>query len=132
MNLIFNEGMRSGKNQEVFIQLTTTKLPLEQVDQATYGYEMSGPSPLVNPTEVVTSKTVEAIGDKQVLILVSANDDQSYTRYFLIHRDEKQKGDESTLYMFRIFTPKSEVNTAEHGELLGAIREMITSMQFVR
>jgi hypothetical protein len=132
MNLIFNEGTKSGKNQEVFIQLTTTESPLEQADQATYGFEMSGPNPLVDPMEVVISKAVESIGDKQVLILVSAKDDQSFTRYFVIHRDETQKGDVSTLYMFRIITPKPEVNTAEHGELLDVIKEMITSMQFVR
>ena len=123
MNLLFNEGIRSGKNQQVFLQLTLTNLPLENADQATYSFEGYGPEPLVDSDELVQEKSIETIGDKQVLKLITSKEDEGLVRYFLRYK--------STLYMFEIVTPVSDFNNDDHKQLLQLVEEMIVSMHIL-
>jgi hypothetical protein len=124
MNLRFDAQTYSGKDQEVFIQLTRTDLPLEQADQAMYGFELAGPYPLVGVDERQINRTTQTIGDKLVLALITSQNDLSIKRYFTLHR--------GTLYMFEIETPSRNFGDRENAELLARVEEMIASLQFVR
>ncbi|HLC04338.1 MAG TPA: hypothetical protein VJK02_14985 [Anaerolineales bacterium] len=132
MNLLFNEGVEAGTSQEVFLQLAVTYLTLEQADQATYGFESSGPEPLLGPSETVTRRTIGTIGDKQVLVVRSSVEGFSLRRWFLLYRPQDAEEDYSTLYMFQVRTPTAISTTVEYAELLGILERMISSMQFAR
>lgn len=119
-----NLGFDKANGQSLFIQLTTTELPLEKADEAAYVYEMSDPDPLVEPGESQISKVIQTIGDRQVLVLLSSKGDISIRRYFLLHS--------GTLYMFEIKTPTVDLATDETRELVEDVEEMITSIEFVR
>ena len=123
MNLLFNEGVLSGKNQQVFLQLTLTDLPLEKADQATYSFERLDPDPLVDPDELVKEKSIDTIGHKQALKLISIKENQALVRYFLRYK--------TTLYMFEIVTPLSDVNNDDYNKLLQSVEEMVGSMNFL-
>ncbi len=118
MNLLFE----TDTGQKVFLQLTITNLPLERADEATYGFERSGPEPLVDPDEIRVSKTLQRIGDKDVLVLVTRKQEKAIKRYFLIHRD--------TLYMFEVEVPWGRLD--DNRQLFAQIEAMISSMRFVR
>ena len=120
MNLIFE----TDKGHEIFVQLTTTNLPLEQADEATYSFERSGPDPLVNPDESQVSKKIQNVGDKKVLVLITTNSDQTIKRYFMIHN--------GTLYMFEVKMSEKNFDAEESMVLFLQIEEIISSMQFVR
>lgn len=120
MNLLFD----TERGQRVFVQLTTTELPLERADEATYGFEMAGPEPLVAPDESQISKAIQNIGDKRVLVLLTSKGDISIRRYFLLHN--------GTLYMFEIKVPKVDLDTDEIVELVADVEEMVASVQFAR
>jgi hypothetical protein len=124
MNLLFDASINSKKNQRVFVQLTETDLPLKQADKATYGFEMSGPDPLVGADENQISRALQVIGDKQVLVLITSKSDLSIKRYFTLHN--------GTLYMFEIETPAADIGTSEYTELAAQVEEMISSLQFMR
>ncbi len=123
MNLHFDAKTSSGKNPRVFVQLAATDLPLKQADKATYGFEMSGPGPLVGADENQISRALQVIGDKQVLVLATSKGDLSIKRYFTLHG--------GTLYMFEIETPAADIDTSEHAKLATQVEEMISSLQFM-
>src|SRR5690606_34117436 len=101
-NLLFE----TEKGQSVFLQLATADLPLEQSDEATSSYELSGPIPLVAPEERRISREFQTIGDKEALVLITELDDFSIKRYFLIH--------DNTLYMFEMKTPRLNSDEEEN------------------
>ena len=120
MNLYFNKGVYTGNAQELFIGITRTKLPLEQADKSTYSFEQSAASLLVDPTEQVVSKTIENVGDKQVLHLVTEQDSHPIHRYFLLH----QESEDATVYMFK--------TSSDNEVFLSDIKQMISSMKFAK
>lgn len=119
-NLLFT----TDKGQEVFVILATTNLPLEQSDEATSSYELSGPIPLVAPEERRISREIRTIGDKETLVLITELDDFSIKRYFLIH--------DNTLYMFEMKTPRLNSDEEENAALFLQVEEIISSIQFLR
>jgi hypothetical protein len=120
MNLIFD----TENGRSVFVQLTNTELPLENADEATYGYEMSGPDPLVDPGESQISKEIHTIGGKQALLMLSSKSDITIRRYFLLH--------DGTLVMFEIKTPTVDLVASETVGLIEDVEDMIRSLAFVR
>jgi len=119
-NLLFE----TEKGQSVFLQLATADLPLEQSDEATSSYELSGPIPLVAPEERRISREFQTIGDKEALVLITELDDFSIKRYFLIH--------DNTLYMFEMKTPRLNSDEEENAALFLQVEEIISSIQFLR
>lgn len=119
-------GLRfeTDQGQKVFVGLMRAKISLEQADEATYSFESSGPIPLVAPEEQRISKEIQTVGDKESLVLVTADGDLFIKRYFVIH--------DNTLYTFRIDIPKLQYDNEETKILLLQVEEIISSMQFVR
>jgi SanA protein len=130
MNLLFNEGMNSGAQRELFIQVTTGDLPLERADEATYGYELYEPEPLVDPDETIVSKSVETIGEHQALVLLSTRDGVSIKRYFLVHAGRFSRP-ENGIYVFVVKAPEQDAGTGAYQSFLGVIDELVASMRFV-
>lgn len=115
MNIYFNKG----SDTEVFIQLTSSNLALEQADKATYSFESSGAIPLVDPDEVEISRKIEDIGGIKALRLLTSLDDQTVVHYFLTHAE----GDKTSVYMFR--------TTGESDTMEEVVRKMIASFAIV-
>jgi hypothetical protein len=114
---IFNEGVNSGPNQELFIQLTATGLQLSDAGKAVYGFEQMGPEPLVEMKEMEVSNKVEQYGSNRVLNLVTKLDGNTIQRFFIL----KSEGDYSTLYMFK-FDP-------DNGEFTSTVKALVSSFK---
>lgn len=113
------------KGQEVLLVLkSNTGLPLEQADETKYYVAPDHPYYLVAPEEQRISKEIQTIGDKEALVLVTADGNLSIKRYFVIN--------ESTLYMFEIKLPKLNYDDEGNLELFLQVEEIISSMEFVR
>jgi hypothetical protein len=48
------------------MQLTTTDLPLERADEATYVYEFLAPEPLVSPEEETVLREIRTVGGTEI------------------------------------------------------------------
>ena len=103
-NVIFNEGINTGSNQELFIQVTATNLPLGQVDTATYGFEGRDTETLVNKNEKILSKKIEKIGENEVLNLLTEFEGKTIQRFFIL----KSEKNYSSLYMFAFISNNDE------------------------
>lgn len=120
-----NLKFKTDKGQEILLVLeTNTGLPLEQADESEYYFGPGGPNLLVSPDEQRISKEIQVVGDKETLVLVTANDDLYIKRYFVIP--------DNTLYMFKIEIPKLNYDDEETVLLFLQVEEIISSMQFVR
>lgn len=115
MNLFFNKGT----DTEVFIQLTSSNLALEQADKATYSFESSEAIPLVDPDETEVSRKIEEVGGINTLRLLTSLDDQTVVRYFLTHVE----GDKTSVYMFK--------TTGESDAMEESVRKMISTFSIV-
>ena len=131
MNLAFNEGEDDPARWAVFVQVTPAELPLERAGEATYDYELSGPEPLVDPGETILQKEVRSIGEQQVLVLSSSQDDLAIRRYFLVHT-WPYKGTLSAVYMLEVKAAQAEAGTPEYAQFLGLVERMVATVQFVR
>lgn len=126
-NLMFNEG-NSRAPWQVFVGLTMTDLPLERAGEATYGYERSGPEPLVAPEETILDKRLANLGGRPVLVLSTSRDDLSIRRYFLLYQAGEGKLYRSTLYMFEVRIPRSEAGTGKYVDFLRLVEEVVASI----
>lgn len=117
--------LKTDKGQEVLLVLEwNTGLPLERADETKYYFAPDHPYHLVNPDEQRISKEIQAVGDKEALVLVTADGDLYIKRYFLIH--------DNTLYMFEIEILKLNYDDEETALLFLQVEEIISSMEFVR
>lgn len=113
MNVYFNKG----SDTEVFIQLTSSNLALEQADKATYSFESSEEIPLVDPDETEISRKIEEVGGIKTLRLLTSLDDTTVVRYFLTHA----QGDKTSIYMFK--------TTGESDAMEESVRKMVASFK---
>jgi hypothetical protein len=111
------------QNQEMLIQSLISELPLANADEAAdqdYA-EGEGPIfyPVVEPDEEKISREIIAIGNEQVLSLLTRREGTFLLRYFI-------KNDEN-LY---VFTFESR-DLGEMESMTGVLEEIIASMQFI-
>ena len=110
-------------NQRIFLQSLTSDLPITEADSAISVFQEGEgyySDPIVGPDEEKVSREMKAIGDKQVIKLLTKQEDSFILRYFIKNNDN--------LYVF-IVESQDLVGTKDMTVLL---EEIINSMQFVR
>ena len=109
----------------IYLQAFQSDLTLEQADQVTYSIEPGIPSePVINPEEIIKDKSLQTIGDKEVMILSTTLSEQTIMRYFLAR---SAPGKTSTLYMFQFTVLAPDM---DNSQLIGFIEELIGKMAF--
>lgn len=106
------------------LQLTTTDLPLERADEATYTYEFLAPEPLVPPGEETVLREMRTVGGKRLLFLKTRSGTDVAMRWFLMR--------DATVYMFAVAFPAAEAESGESAGLAGCVEEMIRSVAFMK
>lgn len=136
MNLLFNEGESDATKPLLLVQLTTSDLPLEQADAAVYGYEMSGPEPLVKATEVVISKTVVQLGGVHPTLILDTQEGSTYIRrYFLTSPAANPKeaiSGTNGVYVFRMSTSQANIATPSWQSFVHTVEAMILSFKLLQ
>ncbi len=119
MNFLFNES----KQNEIFLQLTTTEYSLLDSYKADYGFEFSTPEPLVDMENgEVTQKRVFKIQGKDVMVMDIKYADNIKRYYLLIHEEKLF----NTLYVFSI------ENNTENKNSIDELEKIIGTMNFTQ
>ena len=125
VNLIFNEGT----DRKIFLGLVPNEgapFDLENVDTASYGFEMQEAKPLVDPNEVIIIKEIKVVADKQILYLKTSLNDITIQRYFLLRQNSKSQ----IIYMFELNMLNADHPSEEEIELLAMVEDLIARMEF--
>lgn len=125
MNLLFNESVHNGSLQEIFLELTTSDLPFDEIYKSVYTYESTS-EPLIPSTETVTSTLEMDMLGKRVLKVET--DNNLVDRYFLAKSDDEYQ----TVYMFEISYGEGTYTALEEEGIIQNVEEMIAYMSFVR
>ncbi|MEO6536214.1 MAG: hypothetical protein ABIT47_00845 [Candidatus Paceibacterota bacterium] len=116
----FNRDTNSTATPEFYFEVVSSDLPLESSDKLVYRYEESS-SPLVGINEVIVSKEIKHIGDKDALVLITNEGNTAYLRIFV--------KDESKFYMLEKSFPSPEFYTSIYADFLATAFEMISSIR---
>lgn len=117
VNLIFNEGT----DREIFLGLISNEnalFDLENVDKVSYGFEMQEAKSLVDPNEVVISKEIKIVADKQILRLKTSLNYTTIQRYFLLRQNSKSQ----VIYVFELKMLNATHSSEEQLELLECLK----------
>lgn len=105
--------------QKIFIQSTISELPLEIVDETIAVFQEGGghwEDPVVQPDEQKIEREIKIFGNKQVMRLLSKQDDLFILRYFV--------KDSDNLYILIVELN----NSAEIGDMAILLEDIVDSM----
>lgn len=135
-NLSFNHNSQSGSTQELFLQVISTRLTLEDADQADAGDEIIGARPLVLPEETILDREIIFLYYVQpVLQLDTSVEDIRISRYFIIKDIPLPKESSSSLsmlFMFRASATTETYDTDEYQDFLHQVEEMALSLKVLQ
>ena len=136
INLMFNEESEALSALPLFVQMTgvSASLPLDQVDRATYGFEMSPEEPLVDSTETILEKRIATVGSREgrnVLFLVTRQGDHMIRRYFVKHDQTESKSPAGEVIMFESRFPTDKNDSPELMAFFGSVEEVVARMRFI-
>lgn len=135
-NLSFEIESQSGSDQEIFLLVISTRLTLEEADQADAGDEIIGPRPVVPPEETILDREIISLDDVQpALQLDTAEGDIRIRRYFIIKEllhPEELDSSSSLLFIFRASATTDEFDTDEFQDFLRQVEEMALSLKVIQ
>ena len=135
-NLSFNHNSQCGSKQELFLQVISTSLTLEETDQADAGDEIIGARPLVLPEETILDREIIFLYDLlPALQLDTSVEDIRIRRYFIIKDIPLPKESSSSLsmlFMFRASATTETYDTDEYQEFLHQVEEMALSLKVLQ
>lgn len=123
-NLVFNAKDEAPQNRDLFIEKLATNLELKDTYKESFQFEMSE-VPIVKPEEVVESKEIKKIGDKECLVMVTTVNSKTIRRYFTILKQTNY----NDLFVFEIEKESSDFNSQSNKEIILNVEEMIKSLK---
>jgi len=121
-NVMFNRGIETGRNQQVFVLFSTSDLPLDQSDRIGNCSE-GGCIPLINPDEI-QGKAFQVIKDKPIFKVITRGNGVWTVRYFF-------KSISYRLFMVEFSTPIADIHSKDYYSLINNVEDMISSMVFI-
>ena len=135
-NLSFNHNSQYGSIQELFLQVISTSLTLEDADQADAGDEIIGDRPVVLPEETVFDREIIFLNDVQpALQLDTSVEDLRIRRYFIVKdfpRPQEFDSSLSMLFIFRASTTPEIFDTDEYQDFLYQVKEMALTLKVLQ
>lgn len=122
LNLMFDKDQLPERIQQFSIQAVHSELSLEDSYMESYNYEGSSSS-LIDPSETITLKRVEQVGDRRVLFVSSTNSEYLFLRYFIKY--------ENTLYMVKVVIDEKKSSDNDYEAFLVLLGNIIESIKFI-
>ena len=108
----------------IYFQAFQSDLPLEEADQVTYSAEPGISEPAISQEEIIKDKSLQTIGDKDVMILTTTMSEQTIWRAFL---SQTASGKSKTLFMFQLTVLAPDM---DNSQLIGFVETLINNMSF--
>ncbi|MBM3152542.1 MAG: hypothetical protein FJZ96_10150 [Chloroflexi bacterium] len=108
----------------IYFQAFQSDLGLDTADQVTWSMGGEAAEPVILADEVEKDRGIQAIGEKQTLVLTTTLGNQTIRRYFLTHAAAGKAG---TVYMFQLTVLTPEMDNTQ---LLSLVEELINNISF--